>query len=259
LSSSVRDIEDNGLVPYEIGSARCPATFAVRNPVEEDAELATLGYRTTRCRLGLLNASETAALESLLRRVPVPKPATPGGETKKMIPAGFPRGAGPSMLQEMEAFWDRGIIFWTIQRGRMPRRSAADSETSPSTSVGRRLRPPPDLSGPEKEVFLATVLACPASHFEPQDLFMVCAYVRAVCREQVASGELAAAGCVTADGRASPYLSMLKDAIRDMTVMSRLLKLNPVARQSSASTEPEPPTSYYERMRLEGRRDDGPN
>jgi phage terminase small subunit len=104
---------------------------------------------------------------------------------------------------------------------------------------------------------LAIVLACRADHFQAQDLPLLCAYCRAVVREQTASGELAASGFIVADGKLSPWSRVLKDATRDMTVISRLLRLNPVGRQSSPSeTEV---TSYYEKMSLEGRRnDDGP-
>jgi hypothetical protein len=59
--------------------------------------------------------------------------------------------------------------------------------------------------------------------------------------EQTASGELAVSGYVTADGKVSPWASILKDAQRTVSVYSRLLKLNPVARQSS---QPEDPISY---------------
>ena len=129
----------------------------------------------------------------------------------------------------------------------MPRTPAAAAGFS--TGTASRLRPPDDLAGPEKEVFLALVLACKADHFQLQDLPLLAAYCRAVCLERVASSELAAAGYVI-DGRPSGWLNILAQATRSMSVISRLLRLNPVARQAARSSEVES-VSYYERMSLE--------
>ena len=137
----------------------------------------------------------------------------------------------------------------------MPRRSAAASELS--TIAVERLRPPPDLTGPERDEFLRLVLSCSPSHFEASDLPLLSAYCRAVTLEKVASGELAACGHVSGD-KPSPWLAVLAQATRSMTVISRLLRLNPVARQSLASADDRQAaaTSYYERMTLEAKRDE---
>jgi hypothetical protein len=135
----------------------------------------------------------------------------------------------------------------------MPR-TAASSAGVP-TGARTRLHPPDDLTGPEREVFLSVVLACRADHFQEQERDLLCIYVRAVVREKVASGEIAAGGYVTSDGKPSVYHGILKNAVRDVTVTSRLLRLNPVARAQSSAAEPEK-VSYYERMSLEARRDE---
>jgi phage terminase small subunit len=136
----------------------------------------------------------------------------------------------------------------------MPRNSAASAAIPTGTTA--RLRPPPDLTGPEKEIFLATVLACRPDHFQDSDAPLLAAYCRTVVLEKVASGELSASGYVV-DGNPSAWLNVLTAATRSMTVISRLLRLNPVARLASSS-EPEA-VSYYERMSLEARRDPEPN
>ena len=71
----------------------------------------------------------------------------------------------------------------------MPRRSPHDTAFSTRTTA-ERLRPPDDVTGPEREVFLALVLACPPGHFHASDLPLLCAYAGAVTMERVASGEL---------------------------------------------------------------------
>jgi phage terminase small subunit len=139
----------------------------------------------------------------------------------------------------------------------MPRRSAADAGLPVSATP--RLRPPADLAAgsPERKLFVDIVASLPASHFRESDEALLSAFVRAVCRERKAADKLAADGYVTSDGKLSQWNRILKDATRDMTVISRLLRLNPVARLASSS-EPEK-ISYYERLSLEQRDEPEPN
>ena len=137
----------------------------------------------------------------------------------------------------------------------MPRKSSIAAAFSTSTTA--RLQPTGDLTGPEREVFVDLVLACRPDHFQHSDAPLLAAYCRAVCLEQIASSELAAAGFVI-DGRPSGWLNVLAQATRTISTYSRMLKLNPAGRQSVPSSEPSP-VSYYERMRLEGRHDDAAN
>ena len=95
----------------------------------------------------------------------------------------------------------------------------------------------------------------PSNHFQSSDAPLRSAYCRAVVREKVASGELAAAGYV-ADGKPSGWLNVLAQATRSLTVLSSKLKLTLLSRQSA---RPEESISYYERLSLEASRDPEPN
>src|SRR6478735_7566215 len=129
----------------------------------------------------------------------------------------------------------------------MPRKSSADVAFS-TTSTAARLHPPNDLTGSERKLFVDLVFGCRPDHFQPTDAPLLAAYCRAVCLEQTASCELAAAGFVI-DGRPSGWLNLLAQATRTISTYSRMLRLNPAARQSVPSSEPAP-VSYYERMSL---------
>jgi hypothetical protein len=137
----------------------------------------------------------------------------------------------------------------------MPRKSAIASEFP--TSTAERLSPPGDLAGPERALFIDLVLSCEPGHFRPSDLPVLTAFCRASTMEKVAAGELAACGYVE-DGKVSPWASLLKDAQRAVSNYSRLLKLNPIARQPLPSKMEPQSLSYYDRMQIEAeaKRDD---
>lgn len=132
----------------------------------------------------------------------------------------------------------------------MPRRAAADFRFPASTS--ERLRPPDELKpgSPEREVFLDTVTACSPDHFRPAEIHLLVTFCEAVVRKRVATGELAASGVVV-DGKLSAWTTELKNAIRDITVTSRLLRLTPLARHSTPIKQPDAPPNIYDRMALE--------
>ena len=132
----------------------------------------------------------------------------------------------------------------------MPRQSAIAAAFSISPSADR-LRPPDDLAGPERALFLDLVLACEPGHFRESDLPVLTAFCRASIMEKVAAGELAGCGYVGDDGKVSPWASLLKDSQRAVANFSRLLKLNPIARQPLPSKMEPPSASYYDRMALE--------
>lgn len=92
----------------------------------------------------------------------------------------------------------------------MPRKSSAALPFA--TSTAPRLHPPDDLvaGSPEQRLFLDLVIGCRADHFQPSDAPLLSDYCRAVVLEQTASGQLAAGGHVTAEGRASPWLPVLQ-------------------------------------------------
>jgi hypothetical protein len=138
----------------------------------------------------------------------------------------------------------------------VPRQSAAAKEALNHPAISARLVPPSDLDQPERELFLTLVLAVPPSHFTVADEPLLSAFVRACVLEKTAAGELSAAGYVIG-GKPNGWLSVWKEATRTMTVLSRLLRLNPIARPP-VGQEPSP-SSYYERISLEARDEPEPN
>jgi phage terminase small subunit len=135
----------------------------------------------------------------------------------------------------------------------MPRKSSAAVAFS-TTSTAARLRPPDDLTGDARKLFVDLVIACRADHFQDSDTPLLCAYCRAVCLERTASAGLQDDGYVTADGRPSAWLPILQAATRVISTYSRMLRLNPAGRQTTPSSEAEP-VSAYERIALEAARD----
>lgn len=137
----------------------------------------------------------------------------------------------------------------------MPRKSSIAVPFSESTAT--RIAPPDDLiaGSPERSLFIDLVLHCRADHFQPSDAPLLSAYCRALALEQTASGELAAGGYITAEGRPSPWLPVLQHAARTVSTYSRMLRLNPSARHSTLAVPDPEPVSAYERIALEARRD----
>ena len=134
----------------------------------------------------------------------------------------------------------------------MPRQSAADAAFG-NTASGR-IKPPSDLAGPERRLFVELVASCPPDHFREYDLPMLCAYCRACIREQVASAKLSACGYLSEEGKS--WASHLRDATRAMTTLNRALKLSPIARTPLPERREVQSGSYYSRMQLEGSRDE---
>ena len=138
------------------------------------------------------------------------------------------------------------------------RKSTAELST-PHVYLPRpdRLAPPPDLTPEGRTLFLDIVLANEATHFRPSDTVLLSAYVRACLLEQEASATLAANGHVTGDGKVSPWLSVLAQALKTMSTLAHRLRLSPQGRSPSIPKRV-PPTSYYDRMRLEHGDDEPP-
>ncbi|MFH1342120.1 MAG: hypothetical protein ABIL01_13110 [Pseudomonadota bacterium] len=58
------------------------------------------------------------------------------------------------------------------------------------------------------------------------------------------------------DDRPSPWLQIWQARMRAVTTLSRMLKFNPAARQTTPASETDaPPLNAYERMALEAQRD----
>ncbi|WP_409191036.1 hypothetical protein [Bradyrhizobium sp. RDM4] len=130
----------------------------------------------------------------------------------------------------------------------MPRRSSAALPFSEPTS---RVRPPDDLVGDARTVFVEIVTSVRADHFQGGDIPTLAVFCRAIVQEKRASAGLAKDGCVMADGRPSGWLNVLADAKRTISTYSRLLRLNPSARLLTPSPAAEPgPVSWVERQHL---------
>jgi Phage terminase, small subunit len=85
---------------------------------------------------------------------------------------------------------------------------------------------------------------------------VLCSYVRAVLQEQTASAHLEREGDVV-DGRPSPWLAVLAQAIKAMTTFSHRLRLSPQGRSPTNPKRRRPMSvSYYDRARWEGHSND---
>jgi phage terminase small subunit len=83
----------------------------------------------------------------------------------------------------------------------MPKKSATDFGQINEASL--LVKPPDQLDKPEKELFLDIVTSNPPNHFTRSDRALLAAYCRACILQEVASSELAAAGYLPENGRAS--------------------------------------------------------
>ena len=83
----------------------------------------------------------------------------------------------------------------------MPRRSSAALTIASFAPGLKRLEPPPELGGVELDIFRQTVASVPASHFQPEDLVLLCAYARAAALERRAAEELQASAVVGSQPR----------------------------------------------------------
>ena len=93
-----------------------------------------------------------------------------------------------------------------------------------------------------------TKTVCEPTHFRASDLPLLGAYVRAVEMERTASAHLEAEGHVI-DGRPSPWLAVLAQALKGMATLSHRLRLSPQGRSPTNPKRP-PSVSYYDRARL---------
>lgn len=139
----------------------------------------------------------------------------------------------------------------------MPRRSAADLATFNVSGAPVRLVTPAELTGAARKTFVDIVATVKPSHFLPSDQPLLVAYSRAVARAEEAAAALAIEGqVITTDKgrRRNPWCDIEAQAHKVMVQFARGLRLSPQARRPSDPTrpsKPEPPVSYYDRMRLE--------
>jgi hypothetical protein len=93
----------------------------------------------------------------------------------------------------------------------MPRRAAADFSVMLPGQPVARLRPPPDLTPDARETFLTIVGSVPAAKFQPSDVYLLAAYVRAVELEREASQRLREEGTTAPMARRHPRGSRCSD------------------------------------------------
>jgi phage terminase small subunit len=124
-----------------------------------------------------------------------------------------------------------------------------------------RLRPPASLGEPEKQAFLDLVTTTPAGQFQPSDLPLLIRWAELTVMCEQARGELAVQGMVVTDdkGKASvsPWFTIHQQATKALSGLALRLRLGPQSRASKAPKKAAGPVSYFERMELEGVRDDG--
>jgi hypothetical protein len=119
-----------------------------------------------------------------------------------------------------------------------------------------RLRPPATLGEPEKQRFLDLVTTTPAGQFQPSDLPLLCRWAELTVMCEQAQGELAAGGMIGPDGKVSPWFSIYQQSAKALSGLALRLKIGPQARAPKAPKKIAAPVSYFERMELEGIRDD---
>jgi len=131
----------------------------------------------------------------------------------------------------------------------MPRKSAAELTVIPLDQRLSRLRPPANLSEPERNIFVDLVTACPARHFQQSDMPLLIRYVETAALADQAAEHIRSEGAVVG-GRLSPWVTAQEKAIRALTALSMRLRLSPQARQPNNPSR-KSPVSYYERMTVD--------
>jgi hypothetical protein len=115
-----------------------------------------------------------------------------------------------------------------------------------------RLRPPASLQGPERQAFLDVVLSCPTGQFRPADLPLLCRWAELCVLCETAMAEMTAGGMVTSDGKVSSWFSIYERSTKALAGLALRLRLGPQSRAFKAPKKDTAPTSFYDRMLLEG-------
>jgi hypothetical protein len=152
------------------------------------------------------------------------------------------------------------ILVKRLETGRnMPATGRRPYETTDVALYGTgtpRLRPPAMLGEPEKQRFLDLVTTTPAGQFQASDLPLLCRWAELTVMCEQAKGELAAGGMIGPDGKPSPWFSIYQQSVKALSGLALRLKIGPQARAPKAPKKIAAPVSYFERMELEGIRDD---
>jgi hypothetical protein len=121
----------------------------------------------------------------------------------------------------------------------------------PYGCASARLKPPPGLGEPERKAFLALVVSVPAGQFREADIPLLCRWSELSVMAEVAAGELAAGGMVTAGGKVSPWFSIHEKAVRSLAMLALRLHIAPQSRGHAAPKTLPASLSYYDRQKLE--------
>ena len=131
----------------------------------------------------------------------------------------------------------------------MPRKSSASLQLAIIPGAPQRLRPPAELDATERKIFVDLVAASKPEHFRASDLPLLCAYCRSIALERRSAAALKA-------GKDKEALPRWTQATKAMVTLSMRLRLSPQARAPNNPSRPqsrrEQPTSYYDRVHLEG-------
>jgi phage terminase small subunit len=135
----------------------------------------------------------------------------------------------------------------------MPRRSgdffATLPHAAPSSPIPR-LKPPETMSEAARRVFCDLVMGAKPDAFQPTDLPLLVRYCEAAATCERAEGEIARKPLVK--GRASPWIGILAQASKTVSMMAMRLRLSPQARApNNPGRGRATPLSYYERMDFE--------
>ncbi|MEY9183147.1 phage terminase small subunit [Bradyrhizobium sp. USDA 326] len=132
----------------------------------------------------------------------------------------------------------------------MPRISSTALDFAP---VAARLRPPDDLTGEARKLFVQIVLEARPDFFEPTDVHLLARYARALLAEQEADERLRENPIV--DLKPSPWLAIWQARDRTVRSLARMLKLNPAGRHAKPVTAERDyiVPNEYDRMALEKR------
>lgn len=120
-----------------------------------------------------------------------------------------------------------------------------------------RISPPASLGDEEKRVFVDLVLSLPRDHFAPSDVEMITAWCEAVVLRRRTYQLLLTVGETDADGKATGAFNAYQQATKSQASLARALRLSPQSRRQEPPKRAVKPISYFERMELEGVRDDG--
>jgi hypothetical protein len=139
------------------------------------------------------------------------------------------------------------------------RKSFETTDMVPFGVDSRRLQPPDCLGELQKRAFIDLICSVPRSQFRRCDLSLLCRWSELTVMAETAAFHLGADGMVTEKGTVSPWFAVHRDCTRELRALSQRLQIGPRGRTPKAPKTLPGSVSYYERMRLEGELDDGPN